>query len=465
MADALLTAGPGRPAPATGQVAQSARIEQTRPMCCFVIRLRSAPAGAGRRPGRWRPVPGHDPGPGPAAGHDRRPPESRRAGPGAGRAGDHSRWRRFGWLFAAIWLVYLARRPAPRGTEPDPVRRYLGLATLIAFAAVFSSTFARARAAAPPRQVARACCRRGRAGRPGRAGRVRLPQHRPRTHRRLLIYLAVMAVFLLPIRAGWAVVAVTAAGLAWPCPAGARLAAATGRWPSRSSSRALAAWGVVQLIQRNMQLAAGPERDHPAGPGRRAQPVRPRPARHPGPLADRGRGQGRAGRAAGQPGPGAGRGARSPTWSGSPGRRWPTSGPRRPGTARSPWPGSWPAPGPRWPPPASRPTCPTTVGEVPRRAPGAVRLGGPRGRDQRGPAQRRHPLLDPGQPGRDRDQRRRAAARASVRARRRPAARPDRLPSGHGLAGLRERAAAAGATIGVARSRAGRLRRCRVRMP
>ena len=39
-----------------------------------------------------------------------------------------------------------------------------------------------------------------------------------------------------------------------------------------------------------------------------------------------------------------------------------------------------------------------------RGAPGAVRLGRPRGRDQRDPAQWRHPLRHPGQPGRGGDQ-------------------------------------------------------------
>ena len=43
----------------------------------------------------------------------------------------------------------------------------------------------------------------------------------------------------------------------------------------------------------------------------------------------------------------------------------------------------------------------------PAAAPGTVRLGGPRGRDQRDPAQWRHPLRHPGQPGRGGDQRRR----------------------------------------------------------
>ena len=41
---------------------------------------------------------------------------------------------------------------------------------------------------------------------------------------------------------------------------------------------------------------------------------------------------------------------------------------------------------------------------------GAVRLGGPRRRHQRGAAQRRHPLPDPGHPQRGRDQRRRLRA-------------------------------------------------------
>ncbi len=42
-----------------------------------------------------------------------------------------------GWLFAAVWLVYLAQPVGKLWSDPNLARRYLGLADLIAFAAVF----------------------------------------------------------------------------------------------------------------------------------------------------------------------------------------------------------------------------------------------------------------------------------------------------------------------------------------
>ena len=218
-----------------------------------------------------------------------------------------SRWRRFGWMFAAIWLVYLAQ---PACTASDPARPGPPLPG----------------PGRPDRvrgRVRRDVCRRpslrlgrtglcpggsawGRTGRRGHARRVRL----------------------LPI-GGSRPAACSSTWPSWPCsccpPAWA------GPWWPRASWRprivpwqvhgwtadgtlafqifvsALAAWGVGQVIQRNAQLRGGPERDHPAGPGRPAQSVRPRPARHPRPLAHRGGGQGGTGRAAGQPRSAAGR--------------------------------------------------------------------------------------------------------------------------------------------------------------
>ncbi len=62
MSDAMLTAGApvrggaGTAGPETGQVAQSPRIEQTRPMCCSLTMLRSA--GRDWAAGRARGWPG-----------------------------------------------------------------------------------------------------------------------------------------------------------------------------------------------------------------------------------------------------------------------------------------------------------------------------------------------------------------------------------------------------------------------
>ncbi len=162
---------------------------------------------------------------------------------------------RAGWMFAAIWLVYLAQPASRLWSDPNLVHRYVGLADLIAFAAVFVATFAAARF-------------------------LRLRTNRLLTRRisvalmasqalfvaigyfvlgssasSLLIYVAVMAVFVLPTRVGWATVAACIAAsqiVPWLVP---------GWTPDGSVAfqifiSALAAWGVGQVILRNAQLVA-----------------------------------------------------------------------------------------------------------------------------------------------------------------------------------------------------------------
>ena len=117
-----------------------------------------------------------------------------------------SRWSRVGWLFAAIWLVYLAQPIGKLWSDPNLARRYLGLADLIAFAALFIVTFAAARflrtrgtggcpaGSAWPCWPPRACLLGWRTAALGPSAGS------------LLIYVGVMAVFLLPTCAGWAAV-------------------------------------------------------------------------------------------------------------------------------------------------------------------------------------------------------------------------------------------------------------------
>jgi len=162
-----------------------------------------------------------------------------------------SRWRRYGWMFAAIWLVYLAQPASTAWAQHDPVRRYLGLGTLIAFAAVFVVTFAQSRRRAD-RQVAptfAAVALTAEAALIG-FGYYSIGGFASA----LLIYLAVMAVFLLPIRIGGAVVALAVvASVAVPAMRGWQ---PDGSLAFQIFVSALAAFGVTQLIQRNMQLAA-----------------------------------------------------------------------------------------------------------------------------------------------------------------------------------------------------------------
>jgi two-component system, NarL family, sensor histidine kinase DesK len=162
-----------------------------------------------------------------------------------------SRWRRYGWVFAAIWLVYLSQPASTAWGQHDPVRRYLGLATMIAFAAVFVATFALSRRRAD-RQVPRAFAA---AALSAEAALIGFGYYSIGADASVLfIYLSVMAVFLLPARTGWAVVVVAvAASLAVPAIRGWH---PDGTLAFQIFVSALAAFGVVQLIQRNMQLAA-----------------------------------------------------------------------------------------------------------------------------------------------------------------------------------------------------------------
>ena len=163
-----------------------------------------------------------------------------------------SRWSRVGWMFAAIWLVYLAQPIGKLWSDPNLARRYLGLADLIAFAVLFIVTFAAARSlrAFRNRRISR------------RIGVVALAAESVLvglayaalgpSAGSLLIYVGVMAVFLLPTRVGWATVSVFAAvSLIVPWAHGWTV---DGSIAFQIFISALAAWGVSHVIQRNAQL-------------------------------------------------------------------------------------------------------------------------------------------------------------------------------------------------------------------
>ena len=166
-----------------------------------------------------------------------------------------SRWSRVGWLFAAIWLVYLAQPVSRLWADHDLARRYLGLADLIAFAVVFVVTFAAARFLRD-RQNRRVSRPIGVIAIVTEAALVALAYATlGGSAGGLLIYLAVMAVFLLPTRVGWAAVAVCVAAsviVPWQVHGWT----VNGSMAFQIFVSALAAWGVSQLIQRNAQLVA-----------------------------------------------------------------------------------------------------------------------------------------------------------------------------------------------------------------
>ncbi len=258
MSDAMLTAG--APARASAGVRPGGPERADRADSSYVLLQDQAALGRpglsrpglGRRPGRWlawfravTQAPARlraqtDGRPGPAV-----------QDPALDGLLPSSKWRRYGWMFAAIWLVYLAQPASTVWARQDLVRRYEGLATLIAFAAVFIVTFALSRRRSD-RQVPRAF---GVAVLCVEAALIGFGYYSiGRDASALLIYLSVMAVFLLPIRLGWAVVlASVGTSLAVPAMRGWQ---PDGTLAFQIFVSALASFGVVQLIQRNIQLAA-----------------------------------------------------------------------------------------------------------------------------------------------------------------------------------------------------------------
>ena len=164
------------------------------------------------------------------------------------------RWGRVRWLFAAIWLVYLAQPASRLWADPNLARRYLGLADLIAFSAVFIVTFAAVRFLRTQR-TRRLCRQLSVAAVAAEAIFVVFAYMAlGPSAGSLFIYVGVMAVFLLPTREGWAVVAACIAAsviVPWLVHGWT----VDGAMAFQIFVSAVAAWGVGQLIQRNAQLA------------------------------------------------------------------------------------------------------------------------------------------------------------------------------------------------------------------
>ncbi len=228
-------------------MAQTARIEQTRPMSCIPTRLGWA-AAPGRWLARFRAMT-QAPARLPAAAKERPGPAVQ--DPALDGLLPSSRWRRYGWMFAAIWLVYLSQPASTAWAQHDLVRRCLGLGTLIAFSAVFIAVFVVSRRRAD-RQVPRGIAVAGLATEGALIGFGYYSLGPDASL--LLIYLSVMAVFLLPARVGWLVV-VAAVGTSLAVPAMVGGWQPDGTLAFQIFVSALAAFGVAQLILRNMQLA------------------------------------------------------------------------------------------------------------------------------------------------------------------------------------------------------------------
>src|SRR4051794_58995 len=164
-----------------------------------------------------------------------------------------SKWRRMAWLFAVVWLFYLAQPISDAWHLADPVRRWLALAVIVTFAVLFVTAFA----------AARTLRQRGRRLATGlstalivAAGLlvVAMAPLLGQDPLALFVYVGVMAVFLLPGRWG----PVTVLVLVLATIAVHRLVPG---WhsdfnvPFQIFIGGLAMFGVVQLIARNAQLA------------------------------------------------------------------------------------------------------------------------------------------------------------------------------------------------------------------
>ncbi|WP_277834280.1 sensor histidine kinase [Speluncibacter jeojiensis] len=172
------------------------------------------------------------------------------------KAGEPAGVRRpinYGWLFSAIWLVYLWYPVCAVLDRPALWAKAVGVAAIVAFAVVFAATFARvtryrrALNLEPPWWVWLSLVAMG-------ALVVALVPLAGQTALTGTIYIATLATMTLPNRSGWSV----AAGLV----AAILLASAfMDGWESggffvvQLLLSAFAGWGVSMLILRNLELA------------------------------------------------------------------------------------------------------------------------------------------------------------------------------------------------------------------
>ena len=168
-----------------------------------------------------------------------------------------SRWSRYVWVWAGVWLFYLAQPATAAWRLPNPWHRFIALAALTVFAVVFLGGFVLARERLrvgqtldTPRAVALLVAAGGLLGLvTAMLGPDGLA---------LFVYTGVMAVYLLPGRAGPLVVLGLILGTlvlqhtipGWHPDFAIQFSIFIG---------SLAMWGVVRLVQRNGELAAARE--------------------------------------------------------------------------------------------------------------------------------------------------------------------------------------------------------------
>lgn len=173
----------------------------------------------------------------------------------AQRRGASERHGRFGWFFAAIWLIYLAY-PIAAAWDLDPIPRFFAIALIVVFAIAYLSAFV--------------------------AFRTKYAWPRPNMRRvwavivglllimvaamiplgsaafALSVYIVALAAFTLPTKQAWSLaLAMVAAVLLVPL--------AMPDWERQEALAfqlvvaSVAAWGIGQIILRNQELAAARE--------------------------------------------------------------------------------------------------------------------------------------------------------------------------------------------------------------
>jgi two-component system sensor histidine kinase DesK len=164
---------------------------------------------------------------------------------------------KFAWIWASVWLIYLIQPVSIAWQEPDLGRRALALATIAGFSAVFVVTFARHRSAGLRGEGLPVAWRWASiAVALVLAVAVTVTIRHPSGFAPYP-FIAVMMVFLLPARAAIAGVLLLLLGIT--------VAQRVTGWGVDYSVQfgtfvaALAMWGVLQVIERNRQLALARE--------------------------------------------------------------------------------------------------------------------------------------------------------------------------------------------------------------
>lgn len=165
-------------------------------------------------------------------------------------------WR-YGWMFGAIWLIYLIYPLNEILGLPSVVARSAGILTIVGFGVVFTSTFWRFRNGhrrGHPLPTSQAWVALGTMA----ALTAAMSALIGTTGFGATVYIAVLAMMTLPVRQGWALVAVMVVVI----EVSPRIVPSwepDNFFAFQLLISAAAAWGITQVFQRNHELAVARE--------------------------------------------------------------------------------------------------------------------------------------------------------------------------------------------------------------